>query len=64
LSDTRGNDRGARCRCRAWLALEPWTIENGLITQTLKITRQELETPFAREIAQLYQPTPVTRSPG
>jgi long-chain acyl-CoA synthetase len=53
----------ARVR-RVWLTLEPWTIEDGLITPTLKIKRQELETRFAREIAQLYQPTPVTRSPG
>jgi long-chain acyl-CoA synthetase len=53
----------ARAR-RAWLTLEPWTIEDGLITPTLKIKRQELETRFAREIAQLYQPKPVTRSPG
>ncbi len=53
----------ARAR-RAWLTLEPWTIEDGLITPTLKIKRQELETRFAREIAQLYETNPSTRSPG
>lgn len=43
----------ARVR-RVWLTLEPWTIEDGLVTPTLKIKRQELERRFAREIAQLY----------
>lgn len=52
----------ARVR-RVWLTLEPWTIEDGLITPTLKIKRQELETRFAREIAQLYAPVPAARSP-
>jgi len=47
-------------RC-AWLTLELWTIEDGLITPTLKIKRQELETRFAREIAQLYETKPSTR---
>jgi long-chain acyl-CoA synthetase len=37
-----------------WLTLEPWTTEDGLITPTLKIKRQELEARFAREIAQLF----------
>jgi len=53
----------ARVR-RAWLTLEPWTIEDGLITPTLKIKRQELETRFVREIAQLYEKMPSARSPG
>jgi long-chain acyl-CoA synthetase len=43
----------ARVR-RLWLALEPWTIENGLITPTMKLKRPQLEAGFAREIAGLY----------
>ena len=37
-----------------WLTLEPWTIENGLITPTLKIKRAQIEQRFAREIRELY----------
>jgi long-chain acyl-CoA synthetase len=44
----------ARIR-RVWLTLEPWTIENGLITPTLKLKRAELERRFATEIARLYE---------
>ena len=44
----------ARVR-RAWLTLEPWTIEAGLITPTLKLKRAELAQRFAGEIAQLYR---------
>ena len=47
----------ARVR-RVWLILEPWTIENGLITPTLKIKRAELARRFAAEIAQLYSQRP------
>ena len=43
----------ARVR-ETWLTLEPWTIENGLITPTLKIKRAEIEQRFAREIRELY----------
>jgi long-chain acyl-CoA synthetase len=43
----------ARVR-RVWLTLEPWTIENGLITPTMKLKRPELATRFAPEIARLY----------
>jgi long-chain acyl-CoA synthetase len=44
----------ARVR-RAWLTLEPWTIEAGLITPTLKLKRAELAQRFAGETAQLYR---------
>lgn len=44
----------ARVR-RVWLTLEPWTIENGLITPTMKLKRPELLTRFAPEIARLYE---------
>jgi len=37
-----------------WLTLEPWTIENGLITPTLKIKREEMERRFAGTIRELY----------
>src|ERR1019366_9284057 len=36
-----------------WLTLQPWTIENGLITPTLKIKRAQIEQRFAREIREL-----------
>ncbi|MGP1678985.1 MAG: AMP-dependent synthetase/ligase [Burkholderiales bacterium] len=43
----------ARVR-EVWLTLEPWTIENGLITPTLKLKRPELERRYAGEIRRLY----------
>ncbi|MEX0959064.1 MAG: long-chain fatty acid--CoA ligase [Burkholderiales bacterium] len=36
------------------LTFEPWTIENGLITPTMKLKRAELEKQFAHEIRMLY----------
>ena len=38
-----------------YLTCEPWTIENGLLTPTLKIKRNVLEKHFAREISELYR---------
>ena len=49
----RGFSAYARMR-GAWLTLDPWTIENGLITPTMKLKRPELERRFAAEIARLY----------
>ena len=37
-----------------WLTLEPWTIDDGLITPTLKLRRPELERRFAGDIRKLY----------
>jgi len=37
------------------LSCEPWSIENGLLTPTMKIKRSELEKRFAREIGELYR---------
>ncbi len=36
------------------LSLEPWTIDNGLITPTLKLKRSEIELRFATAISDLY----------
>ena len=36
------------------LTTTPWTIENGLITPTLKLKRIPLSQKFEKEIAQLY----------
>jgi long-chain acyl-CoA synthetase len=36
------------------LALEPWTVENGLLTPTQKARRDRLETRFADEIHRIY----------
>jgi long-chain acyl-CoA synthetase len=38
----------------AWCTLEPWTVENGLITPTLKTKRAALEERFAAQIEALY----------
>jgi long-chain acyl-CoA synthetase len=38
-----------------YLSLEPWTVENGLLTPTMKIKRPALEQRFARQIRDLYR---------
>ena len=38
-----------------WWTIEPWTIDAGLITPTLKIKRPAMEKRFADQIAALYQ---------
>jgi long-chain acyl-CoA synthetase len=38
----------------AWSTLDPWTIENGLITPTLKLKRTAIEERFAERIRGLY----------
>ena len=37
------------------LTLEPWTIENGLLTPTLKLKRNNLAAHFAAQIEPLYK---------
>jgi len=33
---------------------QPWTLENGLLTPTMKLKRGEIEKQFAREIDAMY----------
>jgi long-chain acyl-CoA synthetase len=42
------------------LSLAPWTVENGLVTPTMKLKRPELETRFATVIDALYERQPRT----
>ena len=37
------------------LSLEPWTIDNGLLTPTMKVKRERLEAQFAETIRQIYR---------
>jgi long-chain acyl-CoA synthetase len=39
----------------AWCTLEPWTIDNGLITPTLKLKRNAIDERYAAQIARLYE---------
>ena len=48
----RGFPAYARVR-GVWLTLEPWSVENGLITPTMKLKRPVLEQRFAAEIGKL-----------
>jgi long-chain acyl-CoA synthetase len=43
------------------LTLEPWTVENGLLTPTLKVKRQPLESRFAPVIQALYRHRDIPR---
>jgi long-chain acyl-CoA synthetase len=49
----RGFPSHALPRAVSW-TMVPWTVENGLVTPTLKIKRQAVERRFAAEIEQLY----------
>ena len=51
---TRDLPRSAQIR-RVWPTPVPWTVENGLITVTLKPRREEVARRFAAEIEHLYQ---------
>lgn len=40
---------------RAYITLEPWTVEDALLTPTLKVKRPKVMDKFAKEIDELYQ---------
>jgi long-chain acyl-CoA synthetase len=40
---------------RVLLLTEPWSIENGMLTPTLKLKRPQVSVRYAKEIEQLYQ---------
>jgi long-chain acyl-CoA synthetase len=42
---------------------EAWTVENGLITPTLKLKRNKIEERFAREIEAMYKRMDVCGQP-
>jgi long-chain acyl-CoA synthetase len=46
---------------RLILSLEPWTVDNGLLTPTLKVKRAQVLETFADEIKTLYENGPVKR---
>ena len=46
---------------RLILSLEPWTVDNGLLTPTLKVKRAQVLDTFADEITTLYKNGPVKR---
>jgi long-chain acyl-CoA synthetase len=46
---------------RIILSLEPWTVDNGLLTPTLKVKRARVLDKFAEEIRTLYESGPVGR---
>jgi long-chain acyl-CoA synthetase len=59
---------GALPRCAqvhaVHLTLEPWTIEAGLLTPTLKVKRDIVQRKFAGEITALYAEPPMVRGAG
>ena len=55
LIEQRTADLPRHAQVRAlYVTLEPWTIEQGLLTPTLKIKRDALQRQFAQEIGTLY----------
>lgn len=39
---------------RVWLTLDPWTIDNGMLTPTMKIVRKKIARTYAEAIGSLY----------
>jgi long-chain acyl-CoA synthetase len=50
----QGFPKYARVRA-VHMTLEPWTVENGLLTPTMKLKRPEMEKRFADQIVALYK---------
>lgn len=50
----RGFPKYARIRA-VYLSQEPWKVEDGLLTPTLKLKRSEIEKRFASQITELYE---------
>ncbi|MGB5715786.1 MAG: long-chain fatty acid--CoA ligase [Gammaproteobacteria bacterium] len=46
---------------RVILSLDPWTVDNGLLTPTLKVKRARVLKKFAEEIKTLYESGPIRR---
>ncbi len=49
---------------RVALMLEPWTVENGLLTPTLKVKRSQITGKYTKEIKALYAEGPAKPSKG
>ena len=47
-----------------YLSLEPWTLQNSLMTPTLKLKRKNLQGHFAAAIEAMYGPSVPAQSPG
>jgi long-chain acyl-CoA synthetase len=43
---------------RLGLLLEPWTVDNGMLTPTLKVKRNQVQALCAEHIAMLYEDGP------
>ena len=50
----RGFPKYARIRA-VYLSQEPWKVEDGLLTPTLKLKRSEIEKRFTSQITELYE---------
>jgi len=53
-SALRGFPKYARVRA-IYMTLEPWHVENGLLTPTMKLKRNELQKRFGDKISELYE---------
>ena len=40
---------------RITLLIEPWTVDNGMLTPTLKLKRNVVQERYRQEIEQMYQ---------
>jgi long-chain acyl-CoA synthetase len=49
---------------RVVMLMEPWTVDNGMLTPTLKVKRAKVTEKYAKEIAALYDEGPAKRGNG